>query len=180
MKRVALYTRVSTDSQTTENQERELRQVAGRSGWDVVLIYTDQGIGGAKGRDRRPAFDQIRGDAARRLTPRAKPRLRLGPAYIDNGLVNPRPDGSPRSPDDLTGAFTRLVRKLKMAVRFDDLRHTHISHLLAAGVHPMIASERAGHVSVAITLDVDSHVTPNLQEDAADRVDAVLRQALEE
>ena len=50
-----------------------------------------------------------------------------------------------------------------------------ISHLLAAGVNPKVASERAGHASVAITLDVYSHVLPGLQEDVARQVDAALR-----
>ena len=47
MKRVGIYLRVSTDSQTTENQRRELEAVAGRSGWDVVALYEDAGISGA-------------------------------------------------------------------------------------------------------------------------------------
>jgi len=58
-KKVALYSRVSTDSQTTENQLLELREVAARNGWVVVQEYTDQGISGAKGRDQRPAFDAL-------------------------------------------------------------------------------------------------------------------------
>jgi hypothetical protein len=49
-KRAALYVRVSTDAQTVENQIRELRQVAERRGWDVVEVYRDAGISGAKGR----------------------------------------------------------------------------------------------------------------------------------
>ena len=53
-KRAALYVRVSTDAQTVENQIRELRQVAGRRGWDVVEVYSDAGISGAKGRNGRP------------------------------------------------------------------------------------------------------------------------------
>jgi DNA invertase Pin-like site-specific DNA recombinase len=63
---VALYTRVSTDRQTTENQERELRAIAARAGWHVVEVYRDEGISGAKGRDERPAFDALCKDAARR------------------------------------------------------------------------------------------------------------------
>lgn len=66
MRRVALYTRVSTDKQTTENQERELRQVAARMGYEIVEVYCDHGISGAKGRDERPAFDALCKDAARR------------------------------------------------------------------------------------------------------------------
>jgi len=51
VERAALYVRVSTDAQTVENQIRELRQVAGRRGWDVVEVYSDAGISGAKGRN---------------------------------------------------------------------------------------------------------------------------------
>lgn len=65
-KRVALYARVSTDSQTTENQLRQLRQVAERHGWSVVQEYIDQGISGAKGRDKRPQFDALLKGVARR------------------------------------------------------------------------------------------------------------------
>jgi DNA invertase Pin-like site-specific DNA recombinase len=66
MKRVGIYLRVSTDSQTTENQRRELEAVAGRSGWKVVDFYEDAGISGAKGRDKRPGFDRPLKDATSR------------------------------------------------------------------------------------------------------------------
>lgn len=66
MKRVGIYLRVSTDSQTTENQRRELKAVAERSGWEVVEYYEDAGISGAKGRDQRPGFDQLLRDATSR------------------------------------------------------------------------------------------------------------------
>jgi len=66
MKTVAIYTRVSTDHQTTENQERELREVAERMGWEIVEIYRDEGVSGAKSREHRPAFDALCKDAARR------------------------------------------------------------------------------------------------------------------
>ena len=66
MKRTVLYLRVSTLEQTTANQERELRQVAGRMGCEIVKVYKDYGISGAKGRDKRPAFDALCRDAAKR------------------------------------------------------------------------------------------------------------------
>jgi len=66
VKRAALYVRVSTDAQTVENQIRELRQVAGRRGWDVVEVYSDAGISGAKGRNGRPGLDSMLKDASRR------------------------------------------------------------------------------------------------------------------
>ena len=65
-KRIALYTRVSTDNQTTENQRRELIAVAERMGWEIVAEFEDQGISGAKGRDQRPAFDALMKAIARR------------------------------------------------------------------------------------------------------------------
>ena len=58
MKRVAIYARVSTDKQTTDNQRRELEAVAARSGWDVVRVFEDV-ISGAKGRDKRPGLDAM-------------------------------------------------------------------------------------------------------------------------
>ena len=66
MKRAVLYLRVSTVDQTTANQERELRDIAGRSGLDIVKVYKDHGISGAKGRDKRPGFDALCRDATKR------------------------------------------------------------------------------------------------------------------
>lgn len=59
MKRTGIYLRVSTDQQTTENQRRVLLEIAERSGWDVVAIFEDHGISGAKGREQRPGFDAL-------------------------------------------------------------------------------------------------------------------------
>ena len=64
-------------------------------------------------------------------------------------------------------------------MRFHDLRHSHATHLLASGVHPKIAQERLGHATVAVTLDLYSHVLPGMQEEAAARVDDALREALQ-
>lgn len=58
-RRVALYVRVSTKDQTTEHQRRELQEVAERAGWDVVKVYADEAVSGAKGRDKRPGFDEL-------------------------------------------------------------------------------------------------------------------------
>ena len=66
MKRAALYLRVSTIDQTTANQERELREIADRLGCEIVKVYKDHGISGAKGRDKRPAFDALCRDATKR------------------------------------------------------------------------------------------------------------------
>lgn len=65
-KRVAIYARVSTDGQTTENQLQELQAVADRNGWEVVTRFVDHGISGAKGRDQRPQLDAMLKGAIRR------------------------------------------------------------------------------------------------------------------
>ena len=65
-RRVALYLRVSTSEQTTNNQRRELEGVAERHGWHVVSIFEDAGISGAKGREQRPGLDALMKAVARR------------------------------------------------------------------------------------------------------------------
>ena len=65
-RRVALYVRVSTDAQSTASQKRELEAWAERAGHVVAKVFEDQGISGAKGRDKRPAFDALLKAAVRR------------------------------------------------------------------------------------------------------------------
>ena len=65
-KRAAIYLRVSTDGQSTDNQRLVLEKVAKSTGWDVVEVYEDHGVSGAKDRTKRPAFDQLCKDATRR------------------------------------------------------------------------------------------------------------------
>jgi integrase len=59
------------------------------------------------------------------------------------------------------------------------MRHSHATQLLIQGVHPKVVSERLGHSTVGITLDIYSHVLPGLQEDAAKKLDRVLRTAIQ-
>jgi integrase len=60
-------------------------------------------------------------------------------------------------------------------VRFHDLRHTHATQLLGAGLHPKIAQERLGHSTIAITMDIYSHVTEQMHGDAAAKLDAAYK-----
>lgn len=66
VQRAAIYARVSTDHQTTENQLNELRAVAQRMGWDVVAEFVDHGVSGVKGREQRPQFDAMLKSVTRR------------------------------------------------------------------------------------------------------------------
>ena len=105
----------------------------------------------------------------------AAERLRAGPIWHDADLVFAREDGSPIDPDVVSQAFDRMTARADLPrIRMHDIRHTHASLLLAAGVHPKVVSERLGHASVTITLDTYSHVLPGLQEDAAARLAAVI------
>lgn len=65
-KRVAVYARVSTGEQTPDNQLQQLNIVAERMGWQIVAEFVDHGFSGAKGRDRRPAYDRLHGAIVRR------------------------------------------------------------------------------------------------------------------
>ncbi len=109
----------------------------------------------------------------------ARQRLQLGLGRDDNGLVCARYDGEPRSPQSLTREFKRLVAKLDIPrITFHGLRHSHATQLLRVGIHPKVAQERLGHSTIATTMDLYSHVTESMQEDAAARVDAALRAAI--
>ena len=94
----------------------------------------------------------------------------------DDALVLPARDGGVRHPERFSRTFGyRLTRARKHlgadappAIRLHDLRHTHATALLLAGVHPKVVQERLGHSTIGITLDVYSHVVPALGKDAAD------------
>jgi integrase len=103
-------------------------------------------------------------------------RLILGKGAPDaEGLVFTAPDGSPINPESFSDHFTRLVKAAGLPlIRFHDLRHSHATLALSAGVHPKVVSERLGHSTVAFTLDVYSHSIPALQEDAAAKVAALV------
>jgi integrase len=105
-------------------------------------------------------------------------KLLLGRAYEDNDLVCPQADGALMSPDVLTARFPTIVRRASLPhMWFHDLRHTHATLLLRAGVHPKIVSERLGHSTVSLTLDTYSHVLPSLQDEVARKLDAAFGRA---
>ncbi|MER8412617.1 tyrosine-type recombinase/integrase [Mesorhizobium sp. M1342] len=109
----------------------------------------------------------------------AEEQLRLGIRPDEESFVVAQYDGQPIQPRSLTHEWIRIIGKTKLPrIRFHDLRHTHASQMLAAGVHPKIASERLGHSSIGITLDLYSHVMPGMQADAAEQVDLAIRSAV--
>ena len=108
-------------------------------------------------------------------------RMLLGLGKNAKALVFGRPDnGEAQSPRDFSKAFSRISNKAGLGhVTLHGLRHTHITNLLRENVHPKIASERAGHASISITLDIYSHAVPGLQEDAAAKIDGALAKLVE-
>jgi integrase len=109
----------------------------------------------------------------------AEALLGLGVRQTGDTLVCCRADGQPHQPLSLTYEFARFMRRLKELprVRFHDLRHSHATQLLSSGVQPKIASERLGHASIGITLDLYSHVTDTLQSEAATKLDSAMQAA---
>lgn len=109
----------------------------------------------------------------------AEELLKLGIRLDGDAFVVAQEDGKPLKPTSITHEWVRLLGKTDLPrIRFHDLRHAHATHMLASGVHPKIASERLGHSKVGITLDLYSHVLPNMQADAVAQVDDALRAAI--
>ncbi|GAF70554.1 unnamed protein product [marine sediment metagenome] len=101
-------------------------------------------------------------------------RIQLGVNLNADDFVFIRPDGSPINPNAVTLAFRRLIKKAGLrSLRIHDLRHTHATLMLTAGVHPKVVSERLGHANIGITLDIYSHVLPGIQEAAAEKFDRI-------
>lgn len=79
--------------------------------------------------------------------------------------------GGPIHPDWFSREFNRIVRMIDVPhIRLHDLRHTYATLALKAGVHPKVVSERLGHATVGVTLDLYSHVMPSIARDAAELV----------
>jgi integrase len=106
----------------------------------------------------------------------ARQREIVGKPLSDSDFVFAHIDGEPIDPDTVTQAFGNILQKAGLPhLRFHDLRHTHATLMLKAGVHPKIVSERLGHAKVSITLDIYSHILPGLQEAAAESFDKMLK-----
>ena len=92
----------------------------------------------------------------------------LGEEYVDHGLVFCSDNGNLRDPRNLLREFHELIKKAGVPhCTIHDLRHLHATLLLRDEINPKIVQERLGHNNVKVTLDIYSHVTPDLQEEAA-------------
>jgi integrase len=108
----------------------------------------------------------LKAHAARQLTER-----QCAKDWTESGLVFTRSDGRALPPNSVSRWFARAVKQAKQPdIRLHDLRHSHATLALRAGIHPKVVSERLGHATVAITLDTYSHAIPAMQEEAAERI----------
>jgi integrase len=105
----------------------------------------------------------------------AADKLLHGKDYLDNDLVFCEEDGRPWKPNAFSGIWERFRASHALPYRFHDLRHTCATLMLEGGIHPKVVQEMLGHSTIAITMDLYSHVSPNLQEEAAQRLDTILR-----
>ncbi|MBT9157021.1 MAG: Transposase [Firmicutes bacterium] len=102
-------------------------------------------------------------------------RLLVGEAYQATGLVFCREDGTFLNPQEFTKRFQRWLEKAGLPkVRLHDLRHTHATLLLKRGVPAKLVQERLGHSSITMTLDLYSHVTPEMAKLAAESLNGLL------
>ncbi|MDX9798704.1 MAG: site-specific integrase [Bacteroidales bacterium] len=100
---------------------------------------------------------------------------KLGTHLQDSDLVFSHIDGRPLRPNTITNAWRFLCKKANVKpIRLHDARHTHASLMLKQGIHPKVVQERLGHSSISITLDTYSHVSPGIQEAAAESFDKLL------
>ena len=99
---------------------------------------------------------------------RRGPMRQKNSLWSDSGLVFTTEDGSALDPESVSRWWRLAVKKAMLPkIRLHDLRHTHATLALQAGIHPKVVSERLGHATVSITLDTYSHAIPAMQEEAA-------------
>lgn len=150
---------------TIQRQVRAVRHV-------VELVEVTKSSAGRRSVDLDAGtIAMLRSVRARQL----RERLALGAGYRDLGLVFTAVDGSMLDPESVSCTFTRRVDRADVPrIRFHDLRHTHAVHMIAAGAHPKVVSERLGHASSTFTLDRYGHLMPGTQAGVAASVAALV------
>jgi DNA invertase Pin-like site-specific DNA recombinase len=191
--RAAMYLRVSTDGQTVENQRHTLTEVAERRGWQVAQVYEDNGISGARGRERRPALNNLLKDAARRrfdvLLIAAVDRLGRSVAHVAGALSDMQAAGvvvyAHREGMDGTTPYGRAM--LGMAAVFAELEREMIRDRVRAGLararaegatlgRPVIAAKVKAEVRKLRTEGNSLRATARLAGIAVSSVQAIIRE----
>jgi len=130
----------------------------------------------AKSRRTIPLPSSVMQELRRHKIRQNEERLKLGAAWHQNDLVFPSEIGTPLNLSNVTKHFKGILKKanIRTSIRLYDLRHTTATLLLQAGINPKIVSERLGHSTIVLTLDVYSHVLPNMQKDATDQLEKMI------
>ncbi len=102
-------------------------------------------------------------------------RLVAGGAWQEFDLVSCRPDGTPLDPRRVSRLFTATTHRLGLKMTFHGLRHAYASLMLLSGVDLKVISGLLGHSSIGITADLYLHVTERANQEAASKLDALLR-----
>ncbi|PDW00984.1 tyrosine-type recombinase/integrase [Candidatus Chloroploca asiatica] len=107
----------------------------------------------------------------------AHERAEQGASWKEHGLVFPSEVGTPISGRNLLRHFKSVLTKLGLpaTIRFHDLRHSCATFLIAQGVHPRVVMEILGHSQISVTMNTYGHVLPETQQDAVQKLDALLR-----
>jgi integrase len=109
----------------------------------------------------------------------AADRLAMGAGYTHHGLVFTQPDGSPVDPESVAKVFERRVAKSELPrIRFHDLRHTRVAHLIAVGEQPLLIAKQLGHASSSFTMDRYGHLFETAGSGAASAVAAMVDNAV--
>ena len=154
-----------------ENSTISIRRALVVVGWKIHVSDVKTASG------RRTIDIDIRtAEALRDLkTAQEKVSSERGELFDNRGLVFGRADRRPDHPEYITRTFDRLVVKYKLPIiRFHDIRHTHATLLLKAGVPAKVVAERLGHATAGFTLNVYQHVLPGMQAAAADIFDGIV------
>ncbi len=98
-----------------------------------------------------------------------------GMGFQNLGFVVHQKDGSPIKPDSMTQKWTRFLKMNNLPkIRLHDLRHSNATALIQAGVNPRVVQQRLGHSDVNITLNTYTHVLPEMDMEAAEKLDSII------
>jgi len=140
----------------------------------VIRSLRGADTGGPKSKTSRRSvvlFDETVDALRDHRTRQLQERLRVGTMWEDGDLVFPNEFGRFQSPQRLRDRLKAILEGAGLPrIRFHDLRHSAATNWLKGNMHPKVASERLGHASVAITLDLYSHVTLGMQREAVDAI----------
>jgi integrase len=152
----------------------QLQRIRTAKGWELTFTEPKTGASRRAVKLTTMAVDALRSHRQRQL----EERLRAGGRWREMDLVFASTIGTPMDPRNVYRLYQELLERSGLPRRrFHDLRHSFASLLLLDGIHPKVVQELLGHSTITLTMDTYSHLMPALQENAAERLDALLRRS---